>query len=585
MKRIFFKIGLFLELILLTAHLYVLRHGLPIPDVDSESHELIRLLKTYKVYLFDAEHTIDQILTGYDYSWAALVLFTLVAGLVILAIPLNYKKAKTLTMATAVLWVLTFVIAYFNWGVPQQILLGSLGVVFLLSYLFDWRAPAPNPTKVCVVGAGISGLTAAYQLQKKGYTNITVLEKESRIGGKCLTQLAEYRPFDLAGHEMLAGYYDLVQIAEEVGAPTQTSIPPLVYDRDKKKYLDFKAAATQAGGYSMLQVMWAALKYLYIVGIEFRTYAKPNTGFGNMPKELAVDLDTWLAKRGLMPLSNILGFVIKAQGYGGYNKSTAAYLVKFMGFKNLSSLLIANMGLSKKWPRIFTMGAQNFCERVAATLPDVRLNANILKIERNNAETQNGVKVFLEGASEPMLFDWLILSTPLTLPSLAFLDLKKEDPEYALFEKINTIDVCMSLCEVQGLPAGVVAWLPLTSQNLMDGEPTGYIRDFADRPYAFFLALLKGDKTEAQILEVIENQLAKIPPYMGVQPKMVRKVVQKKWKYFPHVEDQAAIADGIYDKLEKLQGLKQTYYVGSSMSFECMGNCVGYSKKLIEDNF
>jgi hypothetical protein len=584
MKRIFFKIGMVLELALLTGHLYVLRNGLPIPDIDKDSHELIRLLQTYKIHMFDTEHTLKQTLTGYDYSWGAFVLFAFVAGIIILAIPLNSRKAKSFTLATALLWVTIFVIAYLNWGVPQQILLGSLSFVFLLSYFFDWRAPVPNVAKVCVVGAGLSGLTAAFQLQKKGYTNVTVIEKESRVGGKCLSHLAEHRPYDIAGHEMLAGYYDLVQIAEEVGAPTQTSINPLVYDRDQKKYLNFKEAATQSG-YSMLQVMWAAMRYLYIVGIEFRNYSKPNTGFANMPKELAVDLDTWLARRKLMPLSSILGFVIKAQGYGGYNKSTAAYLVKFMGFKNWSSLLIANMGLSKKWPRIFSQGAQNFCDRVAATLQDVRLNANITRIERNNAELQNGVKVFLEGESEPLLFDWLIVSSPLTLSSLGFLHLNKEDPEYPLFEKINTINVCMSLCEVQGLPAGVVAWLPLTSQNLADGEPTGYIRDFGDRPFALFLALLKDDKTGEQILEIIEQQLEKIPPYMGVQPKMVRKVVQKKWKYFPHVEDQTAIANGIYDKLEKLQGQKQTYYVGSSLSFECMGNCAGYSKKVVEDHF
>jgi hypothetical protein len=405
------------------------------------------------------------------------------------------------------------------------------------------------------------------------------------VGGKCLTHLGEYKPFDLGGHEMLAGYYDLVQIAEEVGAPTQTSVNPLVYDRNKKKYLNFKEAATQTGNYSLLQVMWAAIKYMYIVGIQFRSYAKPNTGFGNMPAELAVDLDTWLAKRKLMPLSNILGFVIKAQGYGGYKKSTAAYLVKFMGFQNWFSLLIANMGLSKKWPRIFTYGAQNLCDRMAATIPDVRLSTNIIKIERNNAETQNGIKVFLEGNNEPLLFDWLIVATPLTLPSLEFLGLRREDPEYGLFEKIGTYNACISLCEVQGLPAGVVAWLPLTSEDISKGEPTGYIRDFGDRPYAFFLALIKDQMSDEQILEEIRKQLDKIPPYMGVQPKLVRKVVQQHWKYFPHVEDQQLLASGFYDKIEQLQGQKQTYYVGSSVSFECMGNCVGYSKKLIDDHF
>lgn len=39
--------------------------------------------------------------------------------------------------------------------------------------------------RIGIIGAGISGVTAAYQLAKKGYTHITLLEKSDRVGGKC----------------------------------------------------------------------------------------------------------------------------------------------------------------------------------------------------------------------------------------------------------------------------------------------------------------------------------------------------------------------------------------------------------------
>ena len=86
---------------------------------------------------------------------------------------------------------------------------------------------------------------------------------------------------------------------------------------------------------------------------------------------------------------------------------------------------------------VFKDGAQNFCERVAATLPDVRLNTHITKIERVNGEARNGVKVYIDGAKDPLEYDRLILSTPLNPSGLGFLDLKKEHNEYVFDMEIN----------------------------------------------------------------------------------------------------------------------------------------------------
>jgi len=52
-----------------------------------------------------------------------------------------------------------------------------------------------NKRKIIIIGAGISGLTAAYLLDKEGY-HITVLEKKKEPGGSIETVVEKGFLFD-----------------------------------------------------------------------------------------------------------------------------------------------------------------------------------------------------------------------------------------------------------------------------------------------------------------------------------------------------------------------------------------------------
>lgn len=84
---------------------------------------------------------------------------------------------------------------------------------------FDYRAlveldggianATESDHKICIVGAGITGLTTARELYRCGFTHITVLEKSKRIGGRHLTVLGNHNsnnigrpPFEMGAMRM-----------------------------------------------------------------------------------------------------------------------------------------------------------------------------------------------------------------------------------------------------------------------------------------------------------------------------------------------------------------------------------------------
>ncbi len=69
--------------------------------------------------------------------------------------------------------------------------------------------------EVTIVGAGIAGLLAAYELDKKGY-EVTLLEAEARAGGLIQTKRNQYGMSETAAHSLLASPA-VVELCKELG--------------------------------------------------------------------------------------------------------------------------------------------------------------------------------------------------------------------------------------------------------------------------------------------------------------------------------------------------------------------------------
>ena len=129
--------------------------------------------------------------------------------------------------------------------------------------------PLPNRTidrlkpgdRVCVIGGGPAGLTAAYQLQKAGAC-VTVLEGTDMLGG--ISQTAQYKGyrFDIGGHRFFTKYGPVQEFWEEILADEFISVPRMSRIHYNGTYFDYPLKAANAlGGLGIINAFRILFSY------------------------------------------------------------------------------------------------------------------------------------------------------------------------------------------------------------------------------------------------------------------------------------------------------------------------------------
>ncbi len=97
--------------------------------------------------------------------------------------------------------------------------------------------------EILIIGAGFTGLTAAYELSKCGFT-VTVAEKNRTIGGLAGGFEIEGSPIEQAYHHLFRTDTDILNLIEELGLTTdlhwfQSKVAMIVNDKNGNKVLPF----------------------------------------------------------------------------------------------------------------------------------------------------------------------------------------------------------------------------------------------------------------------------------------------------------------------------------------------------------
>ena len=430
---------------------------------------------------------------------------------------------------------------------------------------------ARRGSRICVVGAGAAGLSAAYYLEQRGY-HVTVLEKADRIGGKCHSVSSGGRWFDLGANYVTAGYTHVLALARAVGAELYTEAKTVTAEIPEHGAPVFRSPLRAILGRTFL--LRFGLDILRYVWLRYRLAPVVDPpGFAGLTRypELCVSFGRWLDDNQLSSLRAMFEVPLTIMGYGYLDEIPAPHALKYMSLPTFWNLVFVGADLPRAWPKRFVEGFEGFWRRIADGL-DVQLSVTIQRIERTDS-----IQVALADGRR-LEFDALVLACGLGLSTVeSFLTLT--ETERTLFGKIVVNPYVLTAHKVHGLrlPARIVGMLPVPAM----GRPWAITQQFPDNDFVQFYSRVdrEGRISLGHVADAIAFDVAQLggaldPSYASVTP----------WQYFPHVTV-SDFADGFFDRLEGLQGQRHTYYCGGVMAFELVEPIVAYSQQLVARHF
>ena len=260
--------------------------------------------------------------------------------------------------------------------------------------------------RVAVIGSGVAGLTAAYVLNRQD--SVTLFEADARLGGHAHTHSVPQQGGPALGIDTgfivhnERSYPTLLRLFDELGVETQDSEMSMSVRCDG---CGLEYAGAREGGRGIIARPSSLLRgrYLRMLVEVMRFYRRARALIGTSPASSVhshaavteLTLGGFLEQERFSPyfISHFMTPVVSA--VWSCDPTTAlSYPARYL-FTFLAHHGMLGVKGSPQW-RTVTGGSQRYVEKLAATLPDIRLGTPVSAVRRheNSVEitTSNGVE-------------------------------------------------------------------------------------------------------------------------------------------------------------------------------------------------
>lgn len=460
--------------------------------------------------------------------------------------------------------------------------------------------------RICIIGGGPAGISAAMYLQKKGYTNFEIYEKLNKVGGKSWSPKIEVngeeRTYE-TGAIMGAKTYFAVSEVEEFGGASHLDGPNMrrmyrnakgeeIHPFEPKVNFSFKKL------FSLIKLKKQMKKLVQIMNTKYKGYdcyghrgvaqgkydglskeverpLQRMTGENPNLKDLALPFAEFCKLNKVEEVMRIWIGPYTSFGYGYFDEIPAAYVMKYLDTTTAIEFVAMRLWTWKEGTQSIYVKANE------KLLHPAHLNTEVVKVVRKGGKVHVTIKD--EKGQREEVFDKLIVTTPLD-KFAKFADAREDEKE--LFSKIiheEYVDYIARFDKESGPTISGYIFDNMTPETR--GHAMVYYHRWED---------LKGDcpcnvyalrnhiDMESIPYEDTIRMMGEDMTKCGFPVK--ERLYEQETYYCPHVrsEDYAA---GWYDKLEAMQGKDNAYYAGEILSFGDMEDTCASSKDIVERFF
>ncbi|WP_058303432.1 FAD-dependent oxidoreductase [Gorillibacterium timonense] len=411
--------------------------------------------------------------------------------------------------------------------------------------------------RIGIIGAGMSGASAAHYLKQKGYTRITLLEKDDSAGGKCHSIHYRGRTYEMGALIGLPTSRHTIELMKEYGLEEKG---PLL----ERGFFDNEGRKISQIPVGLVQEFAKEFKRLPQLLGRYQKLQEP--GFLGLPPELCRPFAEWCDENGLPVTMEVFRHYFSTFGFGSVENTPAAYVLKFLSYENLLSFIEITHMIT--WPS----GVRELIRRMADRIEDLRLTCEVRRME-----PQSSGEIRVETDHEAFTFDKVIYTGPMHQLG-RLLDLPPEDVE--LLSLIRHERFRVYAYSVRDLPPHS-GYLPENLQPGRNGDMMAWYYRWKSREANDLVTIYVMENEKLSDAEIRENIEATLKRLGGTS---IRLFMMKSWLHFPHVGAEA-LRSGFYERLDRLQGQRGIYYAGELFNFPTLERCAAYSKHLVERFF
>ncbi|NLB20454.1 MAG: FAD-dependent oxidoreductase [Clostridium sp.] len=397
--------------------------------------------------------------------------------------------------------------------------------------------------RVAIIGAGFSGLTAAYLLEKKGIS-VTVYEKEALLGGHCMTLINKDLFVELGTAFSFSGHIKELLLELKIPYHERFIYRNFVDEHYQKvEHLSSQEVGLLLGELTRLQIILAP----YLTDEECFTY--------NQISNLRIPLDEFLEKHNLHTVRQVMTPYLSSFGFGNTSEIQAYYAFNIFDLETLHHLIRGDKLL------FMDQGVSEIIRKLSQNISDIRYSIEVTNIEpikdKVNVQTPYG----------EALYDKVLITTK--LPKNVINDGYYND----LMGKIETNPYITAAYEVENKNIVTTYY----KANLGKKDRLQFFHTYKEKDKKVLGAYAYGTKSTTLINNVTE-ELKKT----GIHIKHL--ITAKQWYIFPHIKSDN-LTQNLYLELIKHQESNNICLIGSLVSKPAISNLYASVKTFIRDNF